>query len=165
MVRSQAVWLTIGELAGESGVGVETVRYYQRRGLMRTPARPAGGGIRHYGEDDRRRLRFIRAAQDAGFTLDQVGELVLLDATLDRPEALALARKQMAILDERIARLIDARAALATLADSCAAGGTGPCPIIAAFDRPGSASGIAAEQAADGDVAIRADVRQALDVV
>ncbi|HWT52247.1 MAG TPA: MerR family transcriptional regulator, partial [Caulobacter sp.] len=68
---------TIANLAREGGVGVETVRYYQRRGLLRTPEKSGGsalsGGIRRYDAEDVRRLRFIRAAQGAGFTLDQIG--------------------------------------------------------------------------------------------
>ena len=94
MVRSQGVRvppvsephgttsLTIGELAAAGGVGVETIRFYQRRDLLRTPAR--GGGIRHYGRDDVRRLRFIRQAQAAGFTLEEIRELLELDAGEDR---------------------------------------------------------------------------------
>jgi MerR family mercuric resistance operon transcriptional regulator len=64
------------------------VRYYQRRGLLYTPERPSGvgsaGGVRRYGTDEVRRLRFIRSAQAAGFTLQQTGELLALDATDDR---------------------------------------------------------------------------------
>ncbi len=74
--------MTISALAASGGVGVETVRFYQRRGLLDTPSR--GGGIRHYGDADLRRLRFIRSAQAAGFTLDGIGELLALDATQDR---------------------------------------------------------------------------------
>src|SRR3546814_2843580 len=90
LVRSQAMQLTIGKLAQAGDVGVETIRYYQRRGLLDTPARSGGdgwgGGIRRYGEDDLRRLRFIRAAQGAGFTLDEIGELLALEASDDRSE-------------------------------------------------------------------------------
>ena len=60
--------LTIGKFASSSGVGVETVRFYQRRGLLETPGR--ADGIRRYGSDDVRRLRFIRQAKAAGFTLE-----------------------------------------------------------------------------------------------
>ena len=75
--------LTIGRFAAAGGVGVETVRYYQRRGLLETPERDIGGGdtrIRRYGREALRRLRFIRSAQAAGFSLDQIGELLALDA-------------------------------------------------------------------------------------
>ncbi|HZG44904.1 MAG TPA: MerR family transcriptional regulator, partial [Allosphingosinicella sp.] len=64
--------LTIGKFAEAGGVGVETVRYYQRRGLLHTPERPVGAGlgsVRRYSEEEVRRLKFIRAAQAAGFTL------------------------------------------------------------------------------------------------
>jgi MerR family mercuric resistance operon transcriptional regulator len=124
--------MTIGSLAQEGGVGVETIRYYQRRGLLQTPRR--GDGIRRYGIDDLRRLRFIRTAQAAGFTLEQVGELLALDATEDRAKARTLARERIAALDAKIAELQTARDALKRLARECASS-TGPCPIIAAFDQ------------------------------
>ena len=69
--------MTIGALAQSAGVGVETVRYYQRRGLLPQPAR-SYGTIRRYGPDDAARLRFIRRAQELGFTLDEIGELLEL---------------------------------------------------------------------------------------
>lgn len=129
--------MTIGTLARDGGVGVETVRYYQRRGLLQTPDRTGGdgfgGGVRRYGDDDLRRLRFIRSAQGAGFTLDQIGELLSLDAGQDRARARDLAREQLAALDARIADLQSARTALQRLAAACGASASGPCPIIAAF--------------------------------
>lgn len=131
---------TIGKLAREAGVGVETIRYYQRRGLLDEPDRPAGGGsgsIRRYGEGDLQRLRFIRSAQAAGFTLDKIAELLELDATDDRPRARALAAEQIAALDRRIAEMTAARNALSRLASACGASDDGPCPIIAAFDHAG----------------------------
>ena len=132
--------MTIAALAREGGVGVETVRYYQRRGLLDEPDRPtgagAGGGIRRYGTDDARRLRFIRSAQAAGFTLEQIGELLALDATDDRARARQLAPEQMAALDAKIAELEQARASLRRLASECGSGSAGPCPILTAFDSP-----------------------------
>lgn len=129
---------TIANLARESGVGVETVRYYQRRGLLRTPEKSGGsalsGGIRRYDAEDVRRLRFIRAAQGAGFTLDQIGELLDLDAGEDRARARALAAERIEALDRKIAELQAAREALARLAGACAASDAGPCPIIEAFE-------------------------------
>jgi MerR family transcriptional regulator, mercuric resistance operon regulatory protein len=129
--------MTIAGLAREGGVGVETVRYYQRRGLLRTPGKAGGsamsGGIRRYDAEDVRRLRFIRQAQAAGFTLEQIGELLELDASEDRARARALAVERIAALDARIAELRAARAALARLAESCAATDVGRCPIIEAF--------------------------------
>lgn len=143
MVQSQGPVFTIGKLAHAAGVGVETVRYYQRRGLLETPARNAGGGVRRYGTGDVRRLRFIRSAQASGFTLDQIAELIRLDATQDRPRARMLARERIASLDATIAQLVAARDALERLARDCAGSDGGRCPIIAAFetmpfDRTGS---------------------------
>ena len=130
--------MTIGKLAAAGDVGVETVRYYQRRGLMGTPARSGGdgwgGGIRRYDEDDLRRLKFIRAAQASGFTLDEISELLALEASDDRVRVRTLARQRIEVLDEKIAQMIETRAALARLADQCAASDKGPCPILAAFE-------------------------------
>jgi len=127
--------MTIGRLAAAGGVGVETVRYYQRRGLLAEPPREGGyGGVRRYGSDDVRRLRFIRTAQGAGFTLDQIAELLELDATDDRARARALATERIAALDAKIAEMQEARAALSRLARDCASSGVGPCPILMAFD-------------------------------
>jgi MerR family mercuric resistance operon transcriptional regulator len=130
--------LTISGLAQVGGVGVETVRYYQRRGLLGTPPRPGGegygGGIRRYGDEDVRKLRFIRSAQAAGFTLEQISELLALDATDDRARARKLAEERIAALDAKIAELKAARDALSRLARDCGAGSSGPCPIIRAFE-------------------------------
>lgn len=130
--------LTIGKLAAVGGVGVETVRYYQRRGLMSTPARSGGdgwrGGIRRYDADDVRRLKFIRSAQASGFTLDEISELLALEEGDDRLRVRALARQRIAALDEKIAQMTETRAALSRLADQCAASERGPCPILTAFD-------------------------------
>lgn len=131
------VALTISGLAKGAGVGVETVRFYQRRGLLPDP-RPSrlGGapGRRHYGEDELRRLRFIRSAQKAGFTLEEIGELLALDRTGERARARELARARLVELDARIAELETARRSLARLAKECASGRDGPCPILEAFD-------------------------------
>ena len=126
--------MKIGELARTGGVGVETIRYYQRRGLIAEPDR--GEGIRRYGDDDVRRLRFIRAAQEAAFTLAEIAELLALDAGADRARAHVLATGRVAALDVRIASLREAREALARLASTCADTTHGLCPILSAFDRP-----------------------------
>lgn len=130
--------MTIGGLANEGDVGVETVRYYQRRGLLDVPARTGGsdlgGGVRRYGEEDLRRLRFIRSAQTAGFTLEQIAELLALDAGLDRRRAHALAQERIVALDAKIAALVTARDALSRLSRACEANEAGLCPIISAFD-------------------------------
>ena len=129
--------LTIGGLAREGGVGVETVRYYQRRGLMAEPQAHgpgAGRGVRRYGPEEVRRLRFIRTAQAAGFKLDEIGRLLALDAGHDGARVQEMARHRIAALDERITALQETRSALVRLADRCAATIEGPCPILAAFD-------------------------------
>ena len=130
--------LTIGKLAQAGDVGVETVRYYQRRGLLGTPARSGGdgwgGGIRRYGDNDLRRLKFIRSAQASGFTLDEISELLALEASDDRISVRTLARQRIDALDGKIAQMTATRAALARLADQCAASDKGPCPILAAFE-------------------------------
>ncbi len=129
---------TIGKLAAAGDVGVETVRYYQRRGLMDTPARSGGddwgGGVRRYDADDLRRLKFIRSAQASGFTLDEISELLALEASDDRVRVRTLARQRIEVLDEKIAQMTETRAALTRLADQCAASDKGPCPILAAFE-------------------------------
>ena len=133
MVQSQApASLTIGQLAAAGAVGVETIRFYQRRGLLETPTR--NGGIRRYGSLDVRRLRFIRQAQAAGFTLEQIKELLELDSSNDRPRARELANARVRALDQKIAELERARDALRRLARECGSGTTGPCPILTSFE-------------------------------
>ena len=110
-------------------MGVETVRFYQRRGLLETPARDIG--IRRYGADDVRRLRFIRQAQAAGFTLEEIKELLDLDASEDRSRARELAGARVKALDQRIAELERARDALRRLAREPAERGR---PILTSFE-------------------------------
>jgi MerR family mercuric resistance operon transcriptional regulator len=132
MVQSQGVQsLTIGRLASEGGVGVETIRFYQRKGLLQTPARESG--IRRYGSEDLRRLKFIRHAQAAGFTLEEIRELLELDAGDDRARARELAQARIEALDAKIADLKRARDALQRLAKECGHGSSGPCPILTSF--------------------------------
>ena len=133
MVQSQAPQsLTIGKLATAAGVGVETVRYYQRRGLIETPTRDRE--IRRYGSDDLKRLRFIKQAQAAGFTLEEIKELLDLDVGEDRARARELASARVTALDQKIAELQKARDALRRLARECGSGGAGPCPILTSFE-------------------------------
>ena len=132
MVRSQApLSLTIGRLAEGGGVGVETIRFYQRKGLLDTPT--PDSGIRRYGAEDLRRLRFIRQAQTAGFTLDEIRELLRLDAGQDHARARELAARRLEALDGKIAELERARDSLRRLAAECGSSDGGPCPILASF--------------------------------
>jgi MerR family mercuric resistance operon transcriptional regulator len=129
--------LTIKCLARAGGIDVETVRSYQRHGLLETPERLDSMGqgvvVRRYGEQDVRRLRFIRSAQAAGFTLEQIAELIALDVTDDRTRARELARERITALDAKIAELKAARDAVLRLSRACD-DGSGGCPIVAAFE-------------------------------
>jgi MerR family mercuric resistance operon transcriptional regulator len=132
MVQGQGLSsLTIGKLAAAGSVGVETIRFYQRKGLLQQPTRETG--IRRYGSDDVRRLRFIRQAQTAGFTLEQIKELLDLDSGEDRTRARALAEMRIEALNVKIGELERARDALQHLARECLQGGSGRCPILASF--------------------------------
>jgi MerR family mercuric resistance operon transcriptional regulator len=125
--------MKIGDLARAGGVSVETVRFYQRRGLLSEP--PRAEGARRYTQGDLERLRSIKAAQTAGFTLEEIATLLGLDHD-DRAAARALAEARIAAIDEKIATLKTMRAALKNLAADCAKGGDGPCPILEAFSIP-----------------------------
>jgi len=121
--------LTIGALAASAGVGVETVRYYQRRGLLETPR--TANGYRRYGEAHIERLGFIKRAQAIGFTLDEVAELLSLNDSRDHKIARALASEKIRDIEARIAELDRMADALRRLVRVCAHGGEGmPCPII-----------------------------------
>lgn len=122
--------MKIGDLARAGGVSVETVRFYQRRGLLTEP--PRAEGARRYTEGDLERLRSIKAAQTAGFTLEEIATLLDLDMN-DRAAARALAEARIKVIDEKIATLKTMRTALKVLAADCAKGGEGPCPILASF--------------------------------
>jgi MerR family mercuric resistance operon transcriptional regulator len=124
--------LTIGILAEAGGVGVETIRFYQRKELLPVPVRD--GGIRRYDQEDLRRLRFIRKAQQAGFTLEEIKELLDLDTGRDHHRAQEMARTRLAKLDEQIADLQRAQQSLRKLAAECAKGGSRTCPILVAFE-------------------------------
>jgi MerR family transcriptional regulator, mercuric resistance operon regulatory protein len=133
MVQSQDSGpLTIGKLAAAGGVGVETVRFYQRKGLLGTPQR--AGSVRRYGSEDVRQLRFIRSAQAAGFTLEEIRKLLTLDASNDRGRVHDMAVQRVKSLEEQISRLIHAREALLRLARQCGGEGAGPCPILTSFE-------------------------------
>lgn len=133
MVQSQGVQsFTIGKLAAAGAVGVETIRFYQRKGLLEQPTRESG--IRRYGREDLRRLRFVKQAQTAGFTLKEIKELLELDAGQDRGRARELAHGRIKSLDQTIAEMKRARDALKRLAWECGEGSSGPCPILASFE-------------------------------
>lgn len=125
--------MTIGRLAQMSGVGVETVRYYQRLKLLDEPMR-AYGSIRRYGGDTLERIRFIKRAQGLGFTLSEIKALFLLDAKRDRHRAHRLAQNKIIEIEQRLKDMSAMRSALRQLVSSCEAGDAElPCPIVEAF--------------------------------
>ena len=126
--------MTIGALAKACGVGVETVRYYQRRGLLAEPQRRSGG-VRRYGTDAVARLAFIRRAQDVGFTLDEVKTLLMLGETPNCRGARTLAAQKLEVVEARLRDLQRVRRALAELIERCDAGREHHCPIIESLAR------------------------------
>jgi Hg(II)-responsive transcriptional regulator len=123
--------LTIGKLAKQSGVGIDTVRFYERQGLL-PEARRTEGGYRAYSAADVDRLRFIRRAKALGFTLGEIAELLRLnEAKGGRSAVKRLAERRHADLDQKLRELAAIRDALAKLVRRCS--GSGPvegCPII-----------------------------------
>ena len=122
--------LTIGRLAESAQVNVETVRYYQRRGLMREPARPTGS-VRRYMNDDVKRIRFIKRAQQLGFTLDEIANLLKLEDGRSCRETEQLAQQKLSLVEARITDLQRLRKTLRDLIGRCESGrGRITCPII-----------------------------------
>ncbi len=131
---TQKLSLTIGKFAAMADVSVETVRFYQRKGLLAVPA-STDGSVRRYGPASLRQLKFIRKAQEAGFTLSEIKTLIKLDATQDHEQAYRLAMKRLEQLEAKIREMVQARDSLKKLASDCACGTkTQPCAILAAFD-------------------------------
>lgn len=125
---------TIGTLARQVGVNVETIRYYQRRGLMREPPKPSRG-IRHYAEEHARRLRFIKQAQGLGFNLDEVSELLSLEDGLHCREVEAIASHKLATVRERMVQLAQMENVLAVLVGKCHSNrGKLRCPLISSLE-------------------------------
>jgi MerR family mercuric resistance operon transcriptional regulator len=129
---------TIGTLARQVGLNVETIRYYQRRGLVPEPARPPRG-IRHYAEEHARRLRFIREAQKLGFSLDEVSELLSLEDGLHCREVEEIAGHKLAAVRERIVQLGRIETVLAVLVGKCHGNrGKLRCPLISSLESSSS---------------------------
>jgi Hg(II)-responsive transcriptional regulator len=125
----------ISQTAREAGVNAQTLRFYERRGLLPKPPR-RGSGYREYPEDAVRIVRFIKRAQELGFSLDEIEALVRLRGVRksERHRVSAIAEKKIAQIDGKIAHLEAMRAALATLVKSCHRGGDAECPIIDALN-------------------------------
>ena len=130
-------WMTIARAAEAAGVGVETIRFYERRGLIARPRKPAQG-FRDYDGDTVRRIRFIRQAQELGFSLREIGELLALrtDPAGDCADVRAQAIAKRGEVERKIAELERIRAALGTVIASCPGRGRLPaCTILDAIER------------------------------
>jgi MerR family transcriptional regulator, copper efflux regulator len=125
--------LGIGELAKRAGVGIDTVRYYERSGLLAPHAR-LPSGYRRYRELEVARLRFIRRAQALGFTLTEIKELLKLSAQRDVTRVKRSAQAKLADIDRRISELQRVRNGLAELVAKCPGHGrASDCPILLAL--------------------------------
>lgn len=125
--------ITIGRLAAAANVNVETVRFYQRSGLIEEPARPHRG-YRTYGEDDVRRIRFIKRAQLLGFTLDEIASLLKLEGARTCSDTRNLAAIKLAMVEAKLGDLLAMKVALATMIAQCDnQDRTRRCPIIQAL--------------------------------
>jgi Hg(II)-responsive transcriptional regulator len=127
---------TIGQLAARTDVSVETIRYYERVGLMKQPQRP-DSGYRRYPEDARRRLAFIRKAKALGFTLNEILQLLTLTTGSESAcrDVKETATTSIRRIEEQIRALSQMRRALGKLVEECLNGGpNGDCPIIQALE-------------------------------
>jgi Hg(II)-responsive transcriptional regulator len=124
----------ISEAAEQAGVNVQTFRYYERRGLLPKPPRRTSG-YREFPDDAVRIVRFIKRAQELGFSLDEVEELLRLrrHSGRNRERIRSLAERRIADFERRIGELQRMRGALQTLVHTCHAGTTLECPIIEAI--------------------------------
>jgi MerR family transcriptional regulator, copper efflux regulator len=126
----------IGEAAQEAGVNVQTLRYYERRGLLPKPPRRSSG-YREFPADAVRVVRFIKRAQELGFSLDEVEELLRLrrHSGRNRQRIRAVAEERIRHIDQKIRELQRMKGALQTLVHACHEGAALECPIIEALDR------------------------------
>ncbi len=130
--------MTIGRTAREACVNVETIRFYERKGLIDQPPKPMDGGFRVYPDDTIKRIKFIRQAQELGFSLKEIDELMSLNADpgADCADVQERATKKLGEVDCKIARLQDIRNALAVLIDACPrCGPLKSCSIMEAMSR------------------------------
>ncbi|WP_148863286.1 Hg(II)-responsive transcriptional regulator [Marinobacter fonticola] len=140
-MSSRETLLTIGGFARAADVYVETIRYYQRRGLIPEPVRPPGG-IRRYGPADIDRLTFIKTAQQLGFSLNEIDDLLWLEGGAHCKEASVLAEHKLRNVREKIDRLEKIESVLAEMVDRCHAGPDNvACPLIASLHEGVSESG------------------------
>lgn len=132
--------MTIGQLARAADVGVETIRFYERQGLLAQPPRRRAG-YRQYPRDAVQRVRFIRRAKDLGFTLNEIRELLSLRVDPDRTcaDVRAMARAKVSVIEAKVAELERMKRALDRLARVCRGSGpTSECPILDLLDQEGA---------------------------
>ena len=135
---------TISQAARAAGVGVETIRFYERRGLIRQPPRPTGGGARDYGGETLERLRFIVGAKRLGFSLAEIAELLDLRAAPGAGcrSVQERAREKRADVQARIDGLTRLRDGLDALIDACPGrGDLSGCAILRAIEGGGAGAG------------------------
>lgn len=126
--------LSIGVFAQAAGVNVETIRFYQRKGLLPQPDRPYGS-IRRYGQKDVARVRFVKSAQGLGFRLDEVAGLLMLEDGTHCGDARRLGEQKLADVRAKLADLHRIESALSTLIHDCGKNGTNvSCPLITALE-------------------------------
>jgi MerR family transcriptional regulator, copper efflux regulator len=121
--------MTIGKLAAAEGVGVETVRFYQRRGLLPEPAR-RGSGYREYSEEDRSRLVFIRRARELGFSLAEIADLLGPAEQRSAAEIARVAEARLSAIDAQLRELTRQRCRLRRLVRVCAHGSGEDCATL-----------------------------------
>jgi len=128
--------LTIAGVARDAEVNVETIRFYQRKGLVPQPQKPLGGGVRRYGADEVARVLFIKSAQRIGFTLEEVAQLLKLDDGTHCKEAREIAEHKLEEIRSRLADLGRMETTLSSLVESCSVGrGKVKCPLIDSLQR------------------------------
>ncbi|WP_258055311.1 MerR family transcriptional regulator [Pseudomonas aeruginosa] len=128
-------WMTVGRLAKVAGVGVETIRYYQGRGLLPIPK--TAGSFRRYPASMIQRIGFIKHAQSLGFSLDEVKSLLDLEDGRNRRAIQTVTRRRLDQIDEKVGDLERMRGALRDMLVRCEETGEAlPCPIIAALMTP-----------------------------
>lgn len=141
--------MTIGKVARDAGVGVETVRFYERRGLIDQPAKPKTSGYRDYPPETVERIKFIRQAQDLGFSLREIGELLVLkaDPGADCADVRAQAAAKLEDVLVKIGRLQRIRGALEALVGACpGTGALAGCSILDALTETRQSAHKAARQ-------------------
>lgn len=132
-MQNKLITMTIGGLAKAADVHIETIRYYQSRGLLKKPDRPLGG-IRRYDSTDIDRLMFVKTAKELGFSLNEISDLLRLEDGAHCQEASALAEHKLQRVQEKITRLKRIETVVSEMVGQChAQQGNVSCPLIASL--------------------------------